>query len=226
MREILFEDNHIIAVNKLPSDLVQGDKTGDKPLADIVKDYIKEEYNKPGNVYLGVVHRIDRPVSGVVLFAKTSKALARLNKMFQEKKVNKTYWAVVESAPKHTKGTLKHFLVRNAKLNKSFAYDNPGKNGKESILDYELKGKSDRYYYLEVTPKTGRHHQIRVQLSHMGSVIKGDLKYGAKRSNKDASIHLHARSVELIHPVTNELIKIVANPPKEVLWDDFVRITT
>lgn len=221
MREVLFEDNHIIAVNKLPSDLVQGDKTGDIPLVDLIKEYLKKKYNKPGNVYLGVVHRIDRPVSGVVVFAKTSKALSRLNKLFQEKKVKKTYWAVVEKVPNEESGTLKHYLVRNAKLNKSFAYPNPGKNGKESILDYELIGKSDKYFYLEVYPKTGRHHQIRVQLSHIGCIIKGDLKYGARRSNKDASIHLHARKIEFVHPVTKELISINANPPNEVLWDDF-----
>lgn len=218
---VLYEDNHIIAVNKPAGVLVQGDKTGDKPLSEMVKTFLKKKYNKPGEVYLGVVHRIDRPVSGLVLFAKTSKALTRLNKMFQEKAIDKTYWAVVEQMPSKSVGTLKHFLVRNAKLNKSFAYSKLGKNGKESILDYKCLGNSDRYFYLEINPKTGRHHQIRVQLSHTGSIIKGDLKYGAKRSNKDASIHLHARKVSFIHPVKKEPVEIIAKPPKDVLWDDF-----
>ncbi len=219
--EILYEDNHIIAVNKRSGDLVQGDKTGDEPLVDKVKRYIKNKYNKPGEVYLGVTHRIDRPTSGLVLFAKTSKALTRMNKMFQDKTIQKTYWAVTEKKTPKQKDRLKHFLVRNAKQNKSYAYPNPGKNGKESVLEYEMKGAGDRYAYIEVHPKTGRHHQIRVQLSTIGCIIKGDLKYGAKRSNKDASIHLHARGVEFIHPVKKEPISILARPPKDALWDDF-----
>ena len=220
MIEILYEDNHLIAVNKRPSDLVQGDKTGDQPLVEKVKAYIKEKYNKPGEVFTGVIHRIDRPTSGVVVFAKTSKALARMNKLFQEKKVQKVYWAVVAPAPKQPEGKLVDFLVRNAKLNKSFAYPNPGKNGKRSELTYKVIGAGDNYSYLEIVPKTGRHHQIRVQLSHMGNPIKGDLKYGARRSNKDGSIHLHARSINFAHPVTKESITIVAPPPKEVIWED------
>lgn len=219
--EVLYEDNHLIAVNKRSSQLVQGDKTGDKPLVELVKDYIKVKYNKPGDVYLGVVHRIDRPVSGVVVFAKTSKALARLNKMFQDKEMQKTYWTVTREMPPKTKDTITHFLVRNPKQNKSFAHDKKVPNSKESSLTYEVKGKSDSFYFLEITPHTGRHHQIRTQLSKIGCPIKGDLKYGAKRSNKDASIHLHARKIEFIHPVQKEPLIIKAVPPNDVVWNDF-----
>jgi 23S rRNA pseudouridine1911/1915/1917 synthase len=220
--EVLYEDNHIIAVNKRPSDLVQGDKTGDIPLSEIVKKYIKVKYNKPGEVYLGVVHRIDRPVSGVVVFARTGKALTRLNKMFQDKEIQKTYWTVTRDNPPHKERTITHFLIRKPKQNKSFAHDKKVPDSKESSLTYTLKGKSDNFYFLEINPHTGRHHQIRSQLSKIGCPIKGDLKYGAKRSNKNASIHLHARKIVFVHPVKKEPIEIKANPPKDVLWDEFV----
>lgn len=220
--EVLYEDNHLIAINKRSGDLVQGDKTGDKPLSEMVKEFIKVKYNKPGDVYLGVAHRIDRPTSGIVVFARTSKALTRLNKMFQEKTIEKTYWAVVKNKPEAEKAILTHWLKRNTQQNKSYAYNKSiGTNCKEAILTYELLSKSKNYYLLEVHPKTGRHHQIRSQLSFIGCPIKGDLKYGAKRSNPDDSIHLHARAIEFIHPVKKEPLRIVAPPPKEVIWDSF-----
>ncbi len=223
--DILFEDNHIIAVNKRSGDLVQGDKTGDKPLSEMVKEYIKEKYNKPGEVYLGVTHRIDRPTSGIVIFARTSKALTRLNKMFQDKEMDKTYWAVVENEPPNMSDTLTHFLKRNTKQNKSYAsLKKAGKDSKESVLVYTMKGKTKKYVMLEIDPKTGRHHQIRTQLSFIGCVIKGDLKYGAKRSNPDGSIHLHARGIKFMHPVKKEPISISANPPKDPVWDEFVKL--
>lgn len=222
---ILYEDNHLIAINKRAGDLVQGDKTGDKPLVDMVKEYIKVKYNKPGEVYLGVAHRIDRPTSGVVIFARTSKALTRLNKLFQEKKINKTYWAVTQNEPPNVEQTLTHWLKRNTQQNKSYAYHKSiGDGSKESILSYQLKGKTNRYFLLEIDPKTGRHHQIRTQLSFIGCPIKGDLKYGAKRSNPDGSIHLHARAIEFIHPVKKEPLKVVAFPPKDPVWDEFVKV--
>lgn len=221
--EVLFEDNHIIAVNKRPSDIVQGDKTGDVPLSEFVKQYIKEKYNKPGEVFLGTVHRIDRPVSGIVLFAKTSKALARLNQMFQTKEIQKTYWAVVKNRPKNIQGKLVHYLRKNEAKNMSKAFDKETPGALRSELEYELICSLDNYHLLEVRPMTGRHHQIRVQLSTMGCPIKGDLKYGAERSNKDASIHLHARKVEFIHPVKKENVVIVAPPPDEVLWNEFIK---
>jgi 23S rRNA pseudouridine1911/1915/1917 synthase len=225
MIQVLFEDNHIIAVNKRPSDIVQGDKTGDAPLSDFVKQYIKEKYNKQGEVFLGTVHRIDRPVSGIVLFARTSKALTRLNAMFQTKEIQKTYWAVVKNKPPHISGKLVHYLKKNEAKNMSKAYDKETPGALRSELDYELICNSDNYYLLEVKPLTGRHHQIRVQLSAMGCPIKGDLKYGFDRSNKDASIHLHARKVEFIHPVKNEPVIIIAPPPNEVLWMEFLKRT-
>ena len=221
--EVLYEDNHIIAVNKRPSDIVQGDKTGDVPLSDFVKKYIKEKYNKPGEVFVGTVHRIDRPVSGIVLFAKTSKALARLNMMFQTKEIQKTYWAVVKNKPKNISGKLTHYLRKNEAKNMSKAYDKETPGALRSELDYEMICSLDNYHLLEVKPMTGRHHQIRVQLSAMGCPIKGDLKYGFDRSNKDASIHLHARKIEFIHPVKKEPVVIVAPPPNEVLWNEFVQ---
>jgi len=221
--EVLFEDNHIIAVNKHPSDIVQGDKTGDTPLSDFVKQYIKEKYNKPGDVFVGTVHRIDRPVSGIVLFAKTSKALTRLNQMFQTKEIQKTYWAVVKNKPKNIIGTLVHYLRKNEQKNMSKAFEKETPGALRSELEYELICSSDNYQLLEVKPHTGRHHQIRVQLSSMGCPIKGDLKYGFDRSNKDKSIHLHARKVEFIHPVKKEAIVIIAPPPNEVLWNEFVK---
>ncbi|MDQ3049114.1 MAG: RluA family pseudouridine synthase [Bacteroidota bacterium] len=221
--EILYEDNHIIAVNKRPSDIVQGDKTGDTPLSDFVKQYVKEKYNKPGEVFIGTVHRIDRPVSGIVLFARTSKSLARLNQMFQSKEIKKTYWAVVKKRPDNPSGNLVHYLRKNEAKNMSKAYLKETPGALRSELDYELILSSDNYHLLEINPHTGRHHQIRVQLSAMGSPIKGDLKYGFDRSNKDASIHLHARKIEFIHPVKKEPVIITAPPPDEVLWNDFVK---
>lgn len=220
--EILFEDNHLIAVNKRPGDIVQGDKTGDTPLSEFVKEYIKQKYQKPGAVFLGVIHRIDRPVSGVVLFARTSKSLERMNRMFRDKEIKKTYWAVVKQAPPKEQESLIRYLVKNERLNKSFAHLDPVKGSLESRLDYRLIGKSDHYYLLEINPITGRHHQIRVMLSSIGCPIKGDLKYGFARSNADGSIHLHARSVTFTHPVSGELTTIEANPPaKDPVWSAF-----
>lgn len=221
--QILYEDNHIIAVNKRPSDIVQGDKTGDTPLSEFVKKYIKEKYNKPGDVFIGTVHRIDRPVSGIVLFAKTSKALARLNQMFQTKEIQKTYWAVVKNKPENVKGNLVHYLIKNEVKNMSRAYEKEQKGALRSELDYELILSLDNYHLLEINPHTGRHHQIRVQLSKIGSPIKGDIKYGFDRTNKDASIHLHARKIEFIHPVKKEPISIVAPPPNDAIWNEIVK---
>ncbi|APG65255.1 RNA pseudouridine synthase [Tenacibaculum todarodis] len=216
---VLHEDNHLIIVNKRSGDIVQGDKTGDKPLSDVVKEYVKEKYNKPGAVFLGTVHRLDRPTSGIVIFARTSKALERLNKMLREKTIKKTYWAVVEKFPKKEKDSLVNFLKKNPKNNKSTAYSKEIDGSKKAILHYQLLKKLDNYSLLEVDLETGRHHQIRVQLSAIGSIIKGDLKYGAKRSNKSGSIHLHARKIEFIHPVNKELIKVIAPTPKDPIWD-------
>lgn len=219
--QILFEDNHIIAVNKKPGDIVQGDKTGDKPLSDYVKAYIKEAQNKPGEVFLGTVHRIDRPTSGIVLFAKTSKALARLNKMFQDKEIKKTYWAIVKEKPKKNEDTLIHYLIKNEQKNKATAQLNNFEGAKKAELTYKMIHQFDNYFLLEIHPKTGRHHQIRVQLSSVGSPIKGDLKYGFSRSNPDASICLHARKVNFIHPVKNEPIEITAPvPSNDILWKE------
>ncbi len=217
--QVLHEDNHLIVVNKRPGDIVQGDKTGDLPLSEVVKEYLKIKYNKPGNVYLGVVHRLDRPTSGIILFAKTSKALPRLNKLFKEKDAKKTYWAIVKNAPPHSEGTLVHFMKRNPKQNKSYAHIKEVPDSKKAILDYHLLQKLNKYYLLEIDLHTGRHHQIRSQLSSIGSPIKGDLKYGFDRSNKDGSIHLHARKLSFMHPVKKEMINIVAPPPKDPLWD-------
>ncbi|HRG58356.1 MAG TPA: RluA family pseudouridine synthase [Bacteroidia bacterium] len=216
--DVLYEDNHIIAINKKSGDIVQGDKTGDKPLSDYVKDYIKVKNNKPGEVFLGTVHRIDRPVSGIVLFAKTSKALARLNEMFQKKEITKTYWAVVKNKPPQKEGKLEHFLLKDEARNKSKAHVNQVKNSLPSTLEYSVIASSDKYFLLEINPHTGRHHQIRAQLSAISCPIKGDVKYGAERQNNDASIHLHARKVSFIHPVKKENITIVAAPPKDNLW--------
>ena len=219
--EVVYEDNHIIIVNKQSGEIVQGDKTGDRPLSDIVKDYIKEKYQKPGAVFLGVVHRLDRPVSGLVVFARTSKALTRLNKMFAEGEVHKTYWALVKNAPQKTEDTLTHWLVRNEKQNKSYAYATEKPNAKKAILKYRLIGKSDNYSLLEVQLMTGRHHQIRCQLAAMGCPIKGDLKYGAPRSNPDGSISLQSHRVEFIHPVSKETIHVVSPLPDNKLWKSF-----
>ena len=216
---VLFEDNHLIAINKRPGDIVQGDKTGDMPLSEVVKLYIKEKYNKPGNVYLGVAHRLDRPTSGIVVFAKTSKALPRLNKLFAEKEARKTYWAIVKNKPRKNEDTLTHWLKRNSKQNKSYAHTKEVSDSKKAILDYRVIKKLDRYYLLEIDLHTGRHHQIRAQLSAIGCPIKGDLKYGFDRSNANASIHLHARKLSFVHPVRKEPLEIVAKPPEDPVWN-------
>ncbi len=224
--QVLYEDNHIIVVNKASGEIVQGDKTGDRPLSDIVKNYIKEKYQKPGNVFLGVAHRLDRPVSGVVVFAKTSKALTRLNKMFAEKEeIQKTYWAIVQAPPLLGRGwgEALHWLVRNEQQNKSYAYDHEVPRSKKAVLRYRAIAQGDRYTLLEVQLLTGRHHQIRCQLAALGMPIKGDLKYGAKRSNPDGSISLHARRVEFVHPVSKELICVEAPVPNESLWHELAK---
>jgi 23S rRNA pseudouridine1911/1915/1917 synthase len=220
--EIIYEDNHLLIINKLPGQLVQGDKTGDVPLVEALKDYLKKKYDKPGAVFLGVVHRLDRPTSGIVVFARTSKALERLNKDFKERTVKKTYWAVVKNKPPKTEDTLTHFLLRNEKTNKSKAFDAPKPEAKEASLTYRMVKQLKTFYLLEVALHTGRHHQIRSQLAAIGCPIKGDLKYGAERSNKDGSIHLHARELMLIHPTTKRLLHFVAAPPKDPVWDDCV----
>ena len=221
---VVYEDNHIIIVNKTASEIVQGDKTGDTPLSETVKLYLKEKYQKPGNVFIGVTHRLDRPVSGLVVFAKTSKALTRLNDMFKNGEVKKTYWAVVKNQPHEPEGELVNYLVRNEKQNKSYAYDKEVPNSKKAILHYRLIAKSQNYYLLEIDLKTGRHHQIRCQLAKMGCPIKGDLKYGSPRSNPDGSICLHARFVRFIHPVSKELIEVEAPVPTGNLWNGFEMI--
>ncbi|PQJ21262.1 RluA family pseudouridine synthase [Tenacibaculum sp. SG-28] len=217
--QVLQEDNHLLIVNKRAGDITQGDKTGDKPLNEILKEYLKEKYNKPGNVFLGTVHRLDRPTSGIVIYAKTSKALERLNKMLREKQIQKTYWAIVKNTPKKKEETLTNFLVKNPKNNKSFAYGKEVKNSKKAILHYRVIKKLKNYTLLEIDLETGRHHQIRVQLSAIGCPIKGDLKYGFPRSNKDGSIHLHARKITFTHPVSKETITVVAPKPKDPIWD-------
>lgn len=218
---VVYEDNHIIVVNKTASEIVQGDKTGDTPLSEMVQLYLKEKYNKPGNVFIGVPHRLDRPVSGLVVLAKTSKALARLNDMFRNGEVKKTYWAIVKERPEELEGELKHWLVRNEKQNKSYAYDKEVKNSKKAVLCYKLIAHSVNYHLLEVDLKTGRHHQIRCQLAKMGCPIKGDLKYGFPRSNPDGSICLHARRVRFIHPVSKLEIDLIAPLPSGNLWAGF-----
>lgn len=219
--DVIYEDNHIIVVNKASSELVQGDKTGDKPLSEKVKDFLKVKYNKPGNVYLGVVHRLDRPVSGLLIFAKTSKVLPRLNKMFREGSIDKRYWAIVKNRPKAPVAHLIHHLVRNSRQNKSYSYDRPRPNSKQAELEYKLIGQSDNYFLLEVNLLTGRHHQIRTQLSKIGCPIKGDLKYGFARSNPDASISLHARSLSFVHPVSGIELNLEAPLPDDRLWHEF-----
>ncbi|MBK6275341.1 MAG: RNA pseudouridine synthase [Saprospirales bacterium] len=222
MLEILYEDNHIIAVNKRSGDIVQADETGDKPLGDFVKDYIKEKYQKPGEVFLGVVHRIDRPVSGVVLFARTSKSLTRLNALFQTKEIQKTYWCVVKNKPKEDAGTLIHFHLKDSIQRKAKLYDKEVANSKKCVLHYKLLASSDNYHLLEVQLETGRFHQIRAQLAKIGSPIKGDIKYGFDRPNENTrSIHLHARQIEFMHPVKDEKIVIIASVPDEVIWKFF-----
>ena len=217
--QVLFEDNHIIIVNKRAGDITQGDKTGDKPLSDVVKEYVKDKYNKPGLVFIGTVHRLDRPTSGILIFAKTSKALERLNKMLREKTIKKTYWTLVKNAPKATTGTLTNFLKKDTKKNKSFVYNKEIEGSKNAILHYNVIKKLENYFLLEIDLETGRHHQIRTQLAHIGSPIKGDLKYGFPRSNKDGSISLHARKIKFIHPVSKEEITITAPTPKDIIWN-------
>ena len=221
---VIYEDNHIIVVNKTASEIVQGDKTGDTPLSETVKLYLKEKYAKAGNVFIGVTHRLDRPVSGLVVFAKTSKALPRLNEMFKNGEVKKTYWAIVKNAPKEPEGELVHYLVRNERQNKSYASDREVPHSKKAILNYRLIGRSQNYFLLEVDLKTGRHHQIRCQLAKIGCPIKGDLKYGFPRSNPDGSICLHARHVSFIHPVSKKLIELDAPVPEGNLWNGFEMI--
>jgi 23S rRNA pseudouridine1911/1915/1917 synthase len=216
--QILFEDNHLVIVHKEAGEIVQPDPTGDPSLEDKIKDYIKEKYQKPGEVFLGVVHRIDRPVSGTVIFARTSKALVRLNQMMQDHQIKKTYWAIVKNPMPHTEGTLTHYIFRDSSKNKSFCTQPGHKNAKEAILHYRTLSASDHYYLLEIHLETGRHHQIRCQLAKAGSPIRGDLKYGFDRSNPDGSISLHARSVEFTHPVTKEKICIEAPEPQDALW--------
>ena len=217
--EVLHEDNHLLIVNKPCGALVQGDKTGDTPLSEIAKQYLKAKYNKPGQVFLGVVHRLDRPASGVLIFARTSKALGRMNALFANKEMKKTYWAVVKDLPADPSGTLTHWLRRNPKQNKSYAFDKEVNNSKKAVLSYDLIRSLDRYHLLEIDLHTGRHHQIRAQLSAIGSLIKGDLKYGSPRSNPNAGIHLHARQVSFLHPVKKELLTITAPTPKDPIWD-------
>ena len=223
-KDILYEDNHLLIINKKPSQIVQGDKTGDVPLVEIIKSFIKKRDNKPGNVFLGVVHRIDRPVSGAVVFAKTGKALSRMNQMLKDGEIKKSYWAVVKNCPVPEKGDLVHYLRKNEEKNKSTAHDKPVRNGQMAELSYEVTGKSDSYFLVSIRLHTGRHHQIRSQLSKIGCPIKGDLKYGYERPNHDGSIHLHARSVEFIHPVKKEKVFITADPPNDKLWDYFMSL--
>ena len=218
--EVVYEDNHLIIVAKRSGEIVQGDKTGDTPLSEIVKQYIKEKYAKPGAVFLGVVHRLDRPVAGLVVFARTSKALERLNRMFAEGKVRKTYWAITKNRPSEESATLTHWLRRNEKQNKSYASESEKPGSKKAMLKYTVIGASTNYTLLEVQLMTGRHHQIRCQLAAIGCPIKGDLKYGAQRSNPDGSISLLARSIEFEHPVSHEVIRAVAPLPNEKLWHD------
>lgn len=217
--QVIYEDNHLIAVNKRVGDIVQGDKTGDRPLSEHVKEYIKTKYNKPGEVFLGVIHRLDRPTSGVVVFARTSKALSRMNKLFADKETEKIYWAIVKNQPKKKKGTLVNWLKRNHKQNKSYAYPSEIPDSKRAELDYSVLKELDRYTLLEINLKTGRHHQIRAQLAAIGCPIKGDLKYGFDRSNPDGGIHLHARQLSFNHPVKKEPLILTAAPPADPLWN-------
>ena len=218
----MFEDNHIIVVNKRVGDIVQGDKTGDKPLSEVVKEYIKEKYNKPGEVFLGVVHRLDRPTTGIVVFARTSKALARLNELFSNRETHKTYWAIVKNKPEKEQDTLVHFLKRNEKNNTSKAHLKEVPESKKASLDYKIIKTLDNYFALEINLHTGRHHQIRAQLAAIGCPIKGDLKYGFERSNPDGGIHLHARKLSFVHPVSKEPLEIIAPTPHDAIWNSVV----
>ncbi|MCO5723688.1 RluA family pseudouridine synthase [Robiginitalea marina] len=217
--QVLYEDNHLIAVNKRAGDIVQGDRTGDIPLSGIVKLYIKKKYGKPGEVFLGLVHRLDRPTTGLIVFARTSKALERMNALFASRETRKTYWAVVNEPPPEPEGRLVHYMQRNPKQNKSYAHPTDAPGRKKASLRYRLLKQLDRYSLLEIELETGRHHQIRAQLAAIGCSIKGDLKYGAPRSNPDGGIHLHARSLEFIHPVRKEPVQLVADPPADPLWN-------
>ena len=217
--DVLHEDNHIIVINKRVGDIVQGDKTGDKPLSDVVKEYIKVKYNKPGEVFLGVIHRLDRPTSGIVAFAKTTKALTRMNELFKNRETKKTYWAVVKNKPQKTTDTLVHFLKRNEKNNSSKAHIKEVPDSKQASLDYTIFKELNNYFALEINLHTGRHHQIRAQLAAIGSPIKGDLKYGFDRSNSDGGIHLHARQLVFTHPVSKIELRIIAPVPNEVIWN-------
>ncbi len=219
--EILFEDNHLLIVNKTPSEIVQGDRTGDEPITDKAKKYLKAKYNKPGNVFLGLVHRLDRPTSGVLVLGRTGKATKRLSRLFQEKDIKKTYWAITKSKPGTLKGSLQHYLQRNRKKNKSFAYDKKIKNSQKALLDYEIIQQKNNYFLWEINLQTGRHHQIRSQLSHINCPVVGDLKYGFPTANKDLSIHLHARQISFIHPVRKKPITINAPLPNDAVWNLF-----
>jgi 23S rRNA pseudouridine1911/1915/1917 synthase len=221
---VLYEDNHLIAVNKRPSDIVQDDRSGDTTLCKVVGEYVRLKYNKPGEAFIGTVHRLDRPVSGVILYAKTSKALTRLTTMFREREVQKTYWAVVRPAPPQEEGHVVNYLVKNEKTNKSHASNRPGPGLREAELLYRVVGGSDQYTFVEVWPKTGRHHQIRVTLSSLGAPIKGDIKYGARRTNDNASIHLHARRIDFMHPVRREPVTVIAPPPDDPIWNAWLRL--
>lgn len=220
--DVVFEDNHLIIINKKPGQIAQADKTGDKPLNEILKNYLKEKYDKPGNVYLGLIHRLDRPTSGGLVFGKTDKASGRLSKMFQTREVKKTYWAVVDHRPPQTEGTLEHYLIKNQEKNKSTVTKPSNKNGKKAVLHYKHLSSIDNYHLLEITLETGRHHQIRAQLSKIGCHIKGDVKYGFKRGNQDQSIHLHARYLEFIHPVKKENMRFEFALPADTVWKAFL----
>lgn len=220
--QVLYEDNHVVAVNKRNSDIVQSDISGDTTLCDVIREYVRIKYNKPGKAFIGTIHRLDRPVSGVILYARTTKGLNRFMNMFKHREIQKTYWACVKTAPAEDEGHVINYLQKNEKQNKSYAYSEPGDNRKESELSYKVIGKSDHYTFLEVYPKTGRHHQIRATLASLGCPIKGDVKYGARRTNDNASIHLHARKIEFIHPVQKVPMRIVAPPPEDPLWDAFL----
>ncbi|MDA3905277.1 MAG: RluA family pseudouridine synthase [Bacteroidales bacterium] len=222
--DIIYEDNHLLVLNKKPSQIVQGDKTGDIPLTELLKSYLKEKYNKLGNVYLGLVHRLDRPTSGLVVFAKTDKAGRRLSKLFQERDLTKKYWAIVQNPPPESQGLIINFLKKNEKQNKSYVVGTDTSGAKKAELKYTYVGKSDRYHLLEIELLTGRHHQIRCQLAYIGCAIKGDVKYGFDRANKDLSIHLHARYIKFIHPVKKEPLKLKANPPQDTVWNYFVEM--
>lgn len=221
--QVLYEDNHLIVINKRNSDIIQSDASGDRTLDDVVKSYVKTKYNKPGKAFIGLIHRLDRPVSGVIVYARTTKALSRMTNQFRYREVQKTYWAVVKNKPPMQRDTVINYLKKNQSKNKSFVKHEAAKDYKESELSYKVIGKGTHYHFVEVYPKTGRHHQIRATLSDLGSPIKGDIKYGSKRTNKNASIHLHSRRIDFIHPVKKEPITIVAPPPEDPLWDGFLR---